>query len=70
MLPVGIILLMFIVGCSTTLIVSLGLLRQFDQLAVLMLGVVLLVTLGFAINRLAGVDYPLWRPAVPPTGVG
>jgi hypothetical protein len=50
--------------------VSLGLLRQFDQLAVLMLGVVLLVALGFAINRLAGVDYPPWRAAVPPTVAG
>lgn len=55
-------------ACSTTLIVSLGLLRQFDQLAVLMLGVVLLVALGFAINRLAGVDYPAWRAAVQPNG--
>jgi CBS domain-containing membrane protein len=54
-------------ACSTTLIVSLGLLREFDQLAVLMVGVALLVGLGFSINRLAGVDYPRWR-AAPPAG--
>jgi len=27
-----------------------------------MLAVVLLVMQGFAINRLAGIDYPLWSP--------
>jgi CBS-domain-containing membrane protein len=55
-------------ACSTTLIVSLGLLRELDQLAVLMLGVVVLVTVGLAINRLAGVDYPAWRAPAPPAG--
>ncbi len=47
---------------ATTLIVSLGILRQPDQLLVLMLAVVLLVVQGFAINRLAGIDYPAWSP--------
>lgn len=45
---------------ATTLIVSLGLLRTPAQLTVLMLAVVLLLVLGFAINRLAGLDYPVW----------
>lgn len=47
---------------ATTLIVSLGILTRPDQLFVLMLGVVLLVGQGLAINRLAGLDYPLWSP--------
>ncbi|HSJ43457.1 MAG TPA: HPP family protein [Euzebyales bacterium] len=55
---------------ATTLIVSLGILREPAQLAVLMLAVVLLVAQGFVINRLAGIRYPLWapRPAPRPTG--
>ena len=48
---------------ATTLIVSLGILREPEQLAVLMLAVVLLVVQGFVINRLAGIPYPLWRAA-------
>ena len=47
---------------ATTLIVSLGILREPWQLAVLMLAVTLLVAQGFVINRLAGIDYPLWAP--------
>jgi CBS-domain-containing membrane protein len=47
---------------ATTLIVSLGILREPWQLVVLMLAVTLLVVQGFAINRLAGVDYPAWAP--------
>ena len=46
---------------ATTLIVSLGILHEPWQLAVLMLAVFLLVAQGFVINRLAGIDYPLWR---------
>lgn len=57
---------------ATTLIVSLGILRELDQLSILMLAVVLLTLQGFAINRLAGIDYPIWRrrpaPAPPPSG--
>ena len=48
---------------ATTLIVSLGILHEPWQLAVLMLAVFLLVLQGLAINRLAGVRYPFWRPA-------
>ena len=47
---------------ATTLIVSLGILTRPDQLLVLMLGVVLLLAQGFVINRLAGLDYPMWAP--------
>lgn len=47
---------------ATTLIVSLGILREPEQLVVLMLAVALLVVQGLVINRLAGIPYPLWRP--------
>ncbi|MGE0793898.1 MAG: HPP family protein [Acidimicrobiia bacterium] len=47
---------------ATTLIVSLGILREPEQLVVLMVAVVLLVVQGFVINRLAGIDYPVWTP--------
>ena len=47
---------------ATTLIVSLGLITTIPKLGVLMLGVVLLVVQGFAINRLAGIPYPVWTP--------
>lgn len=52
---------------ATTLIVSLGILREPDQLAFLMLAVVLLTLQGFAINRLAGIDYPTWQTPKPET---
>jgi CBS-domain-containing membrane protein len=47
---------------ATTLIVSLGILRTPFQLTVLMLAVLLLTIQGYVINRLAGIDYPLWAP--------
>jgi CBS-domain-containing membrane protein len=50
---------------ATTLIVSLGILHEPWQLGVLMLAVLLLVVQGIGINRLAGIPYPLWRPAPP-----
>jgi CBS-domain-containing membrane protein len=52
---------------ATTLIVSLGILHEPWQLAVLMLAVLLLVLQGLAINRLAGIPYPLWSPVPAPT---
>jgi CBS domain-containing membrane protein len=51
---------------ATTLIVSLGILREPWQLGVLMIAVALLLVQGFVINRLAGVDYPLWAPRPSP----
>lgn len=50
---------------ATTLIVSLGILRTPWQLGVLMLAVCVLVLQGLVINRLAGIDYPLWAPRAP-----
>jgi CBS-domain-containing membrane protein len=47
---------------ATTLIVSLGILHQPAQLVLLMVAVVLLTLQAIAINRLAGIDYPLWAP--------
>lgn len=47
---------------ATTLIVSLGIIATIPKLGVLMVGVILLVVQGFAINRLAGLDYPVWSP--------
>lgn len=47
---------------ATTLIVSLGILREPEQLMVLMVAVALLVVQGFVINRLAGIPYPVWSP--------
>ncbi len=47
---------------ATTLIVSLGILKEPDQLAILMGAVVLLLVQGLVINRLAGIDYPRWSP--------
>ncbi|MFE9423678.1 HPP family protein [Kitasatospora sp. NPDC006697] len=49
---------------ATTLIVALGLLRTPRQLSVVMLAVLVLVLQGVLVNRLAGIRYPLWRPAV------
>lgn len=46
---------------ATTLIISLGILPRPSQQAFLMLAVVLLVLQGLVINRLAGIDYPLWK---------
>jgi CBS-domain-containing membrane protein len=53
---------------ATTLIVSLGILRKPEQLAVLMVAVALLVIQGFVINRLAGIAYPFWAPPKAATG--
>ena len=46
---------------ATTLIVSLGILPDPADLAVLMLAVVALVGQAYVINHLAGIDYPRWR---------
>jgi CBS domain-containing membrane protein len=51
---------------ATTLIISLGLLTRPWQLALLMVAVVLLTLQALAINRLAGIPYPLWSPARQP----
>lgn len=45
---------------ATTLIISLGVLTEVSELAVLMIAVVLLTLQAIVINRLAGIPYPLW----------
>lgn len=47
---------------ATTLIVSLGILRQPGQLVLLMVAVALLTVQALVINRMAGIPYPLWSP--------
>jgi CBS domain-containing membrane protein len=47
---------------ATTLIISLGILTHPWQLLLLMIAVVLLTLQALAINRLAGIPYPLWNP--------
>jgi CBS domain-containing membrane protein len=52
---------------ATTLIISLGILRTFEQVVVLMIAVILLTCQALIINRLAGLPYPLWSaPPSPP----
>ncbi len=53
---------------ATTLIISLGILTQPRQLIILLLAVVMLTVQAFVINRLAGIDYPLWSPRRDPSG--
>lgn len=45
---------------ATTLIVSLGIISRPSELAIIEVAVFLLVAQAFAINRLAGLPYPLW----------
>ena len=48
---------------ATTLIVSLGLMPHLWHIPVLMAAVLLLTAQGSVINRLAGINYPLWDRA-------
>jgi len=45
---------------ATTLLVSLGLLQTPREMAMLMIGVVILTVVGWAINRTLGVPMPVW----------
>src|SRR5208283_1540880 len=45
---------------ATTLIVSLGIISQPKELVIIEVAVVLLTSQAIAINRLAGLPYPLW----------
>ncbi len=49
---------------ATTLIVSLGIVTKPFYLAIIEVAVALLVLQGIAINRLAGLNYPLWAKRV------
>lgn len=64
-LTVGLMVLLHVEhppAVSTALIVALGALREPYRLLLLLVAVVLLVGQAIVINRLAGVDYPLWSP--------
>src|ERR1039458_5356793 len=45
---------------ATTLIVSLGIISQPRELVIIEVAVILLTVQAFAINRLAGIPYPVW----------
>lgn len=45
---------------ATTLIVSLGIMPQWSDYAIIMLAVAMLTMAGVAVNRLSGVNYPAW----------
>jgi CBS-domain-containing membrane protein len=47
---------------ATTLIISLGAITGVTHMIVIEVALVLLVVQAIVINRLAGLDYPLWRP--------
>lgn len=61
---------------ATILIVSLGVVTKPFYLLIIEIAVALLVGQGIVINRLAGLDYPLWAkrvettPVSPPSGCG
>jgi CBS domain-containing membrane protein len=55
---------------ATTLIFSLGVLRRLEDVLILMIAVILLTLQALAINRLAGLPYPLWSPPRPATATG
>lgn len=46
---------------ATTLIVSLGILTKPEYLVVIEIAVIVLTAQAWAINRVAGLDYPLWE---------
>lgn len=50
---------------ATTMIVSLGILAKPGYLPIIEIAVVLLAAQAFAINRLAGLPYPIWRSETP-----
>lgn len=52
---------------ATTMIVSLGILAKPEYLLIIEIAVVLLAAQAFVINRLAGLQYPIWRTYLPRT---
>ena len=54
---------------ATTLIVSLGIISQPRELSIIEVAVVLLTVQALAINRLAGLPYPIWRSARTPSPI-
>ncbi|MBI4564141.1 MAG: HPP family protein [Planctomycetes bacterium] len=47
---------------ATTLIIALGIITQPYHLLIIVISVVVLLLQAFAINRLAGLDFPIWAP--------
>jgi CBS-domain-containing membrane protein len=52
---------------ATTLIISLGIVTRPSYLVVIEVAVALLTLQAIALNRAAGIDYPLWASRVKPT---
>lgn len=52
---------------ATALMVSLGIITTPYQLPILELAVVVLAVQAIIINRIAGIEYPLWAPRIPMT---
>lgn len=48
-------------ACATTLIVALGFITRPEHLILIEISVLLLVIQAFALNRLVGIRYPVWR---------
>lgn len=48
-------------AAATTLVISLGLMSSLVELAILMLGILLLTAQAIVMNRRAGFPYPLWK---------
>jgi CBS-domain-containing membrane protein len=55
---------------ATTLIISLGFITAPAHLCAIEVAVALMVLQALAVNRLAGIDYPLWSKHAPPPGPG
>src|SRR5690348_10167362 len=55
---------------ATTLIISLGIISRPRELAIIEVAVFLLVAQALAINRLAGLRYPLWNASTPDEPIG
>jgi CBS domain-containing membrane protein len=47
---------------ATTLIIALGLITRAEDLVILELAILVLSLEALIINRLAGIDYPIWNP--------
>jgi CBS domain-containing membrane protein len=54
-------------AAATTLIISLGIITAPVHLFIIELAVVALALQAIVVNRLAGVDYPIWAKRIPPS---
>ncbi len=50
-------------AASSCLIASLGLVKSYYQGVGMIASVVVICAVGFVLNRLAGIEYPLWNPS-------